>query len=95
MNALNDKTAGETVVEKVSVVKYIGGDLNCEGGNPGQARNCSTLSEKSSDSGVSSSSLSSSNHNAVRNKQRRNTSKPTLIESPTHSYTGHLMERKD
>ncbi|XP_046671113.1 uncharacterized protein LOC124361123 [Homalodisca vitripennis] len=95
MNVFSDKTASDTVVEKVGVVKYIGADLACESGNP-QNRNCSTLSEKSSDSGVSSSSLSSSNHNASRNKQRRSGSKATLIESPTRSYVGHYVsERKD
>ncbi|XP_054258923.1 lateral signaling target protein 2 homolog isoform X2 [Macrosteles quadrilineatus] len=95
MDVFSEKTAGDTVVEKVGVVKYIGQDLSCESGNP-QNRNCSTLSEKSSDSGVSSSSLSSSNHNATRNKQRRSGSKATLIESPTRSYVGHyISDRKD
>ncbi|KAG8267685.1 regulation of protein autoubiquitination, variant 2 [Homalodisca vitripennis] len=51
MNVFSDKTASDTVVEKVGVVKYIGADLACESGNP-QNRNCSTLSEKSSDSGM-------------------------------------------
>ncbi|XP_054268347.1 uncharacterized protein LOC128990108 isoform X2 [Macrosteles quadrilineatus] len=51
MDVFSEKTAGDTVVEKVGVVKYIGQDLSCESGNP-QNRNCSTLSEKSSDSGM-------------------------------------------
>lgn len=93
MNVFCDKSASETVVEKVGVVKYINADVTCESGNP-QNRNCSTLSEKSSDSGVSSSSLSSANHNATRNKQRRSGSKATLIESPTRSYVGHYVSDK-
>lgn len=95
MNVFSDKTASEVVTEKVGVVKYISAELGCDSANP-QNRNCSTLSEKSSDSGVSSSSLSSSNHNVVRNKQRRSGSKATLIESPTRSYVGHYVsDRKD
>lgn len=96
MNVFNNKAPSDTIVEKVGVVKYIGSDLNCESSNPGQPRNCSTLSEKSSDSGVSSSSLSSANHNTAKIKQRRNASKAALIESPTRSYvTQYLAERKD
>jgi hypothetical protein len=70
----------------------------CENGNPGLQRNCCTLSEKSSDSGVSSSSLSSSiNQNATRNKHRRNGTKPTLLESPVRTYESHFIAdaRKD
>ena len=70
----------------------------CENGNPGLQRNCCTLSEKSSDSGVSSSSLSSSiNQNATRNKHRRNGTKPTLLESPVRTYESHFIadNRKD
>lgn len=95
MNIISDKSTVEAVTEKGGVVKYIGSEMTCDSVNP-QNRNCSNLSEKSSDSGVSSSSLSSSNHNATRNKQRRNGSKATLIESPTRSYVGHYVsDRKD
>lgn len=87
MNVFSDKSASDTVVEKMNVVKYISADVVCESGNPQ-----STLSERSSDSGVSSSSVSS----RASHKQRRSGSKATLIESPTRSYVGHyLTERKD
>ncbi|RZF44146.1 hypothetical protein LSTR_LSTR003786 [Laodelphax striatellus] len=94
MNVFNDKGTTEPITEKVGVVKYIATELNCEAGNPSQSRNCSNLSEKSSDSGVSSSSLSSTNHNIIRQKhQRRAANKPVLIESPTRCY--FLNDRKD
>ncbi|XP_039300517.1 uncharacterized protein LOC120355852, partial [Nilaparvata lugens] len=70
MNVFNEKGTTEPITEKVGVVKYIATELNCEAGNPSQSRNCSNLSEKSSDSGVSSSSLSSTNHNIIRQKHQ-------------------------
>nr|XP_018910500.1 PREDICTED: uncharacterized protein LOC109039472 isoform X1 [Bemisia tabaci] len=101
--------------EKVAVVKYIcnPSDLTCETNSSivrnseenhvirRNSSNCCTFSEKSSDSGISSSSVSSSapNQNSVMKIKRKiqttnNISpgtKAALIESPTRSYVGHFV----
>ncbi|XP_049832873.1 uncharacterized protein LOC126273339 isoform X5 [Schistocerca gregaria] len=77
---------------KLTMVKYVVGGssdlgLGCESGNivTGGGRGCS-FSEKSSDSGVSSSSLSSSNIREGRSGHVIGSSGMTVIDSPTRAF---------
>lgn len=102
----------DTVVtcgDKVQVIKYIPGDVECESGNPTSTpsqRNGSIsntycgFSEKSSDSGVSSSSVSSAHNVKQPLPVRRSNGLPLgVTSSPSHPVAGGskvaLIERSN
>jgi hypothetical protein len=85
---------------KLTMVKYVvGGNsdlgIGCEGGNMmGMGRGGCCLSEKSSDSGVSSSSVSSANPKENSNKKEGKTvaksnAGPSVVESPTRGFVSY------
>lgn len=85
---------------KLTMVKYVvGGNsdlgLGCEGGNMmGMGRGGCCLSEKSSDSGVSSSSVSSANpkENSSRKEGKavvQNNAGQSVVESPTRGFVSY------
>jgi hypothetical protein len=84
----------------LTMVKYVVGGssdlgLGCESGNVmGMGRGGCCLSEKSSDSGVSSSSLSSANpkDNCCRKEGRTiapNNASQSVVESPTRGFVNY------